>query len=232
MIKGVFFDLYNTIAHFYPPKEELQKAACLDFGIQVNPEGILRGYVTADEFMARENARLPIARRLSKEQQEFFGEYERLILTGAGVDVDRNLAGRIFTRLRQMPYDLALYDDVLPAMDMLKMQEITLGLISNLRGDIAELCQRLRLTPYLDFVVTSEEVGAEKPHPPIFLAALRKAEVGPGEAIHVGDQYQSDVLGARAVGIKPLLIDRDGLLGEISDCAKITSLMEVVEHLG
>ena len=49
--------------------------------------------------------------------------------------------------------------------------------------------------------------------------------------MHVGDQYHSDVLGARNAGIRPLMIDRDGLHQEISDCPRISSLGEVVEHL-
>jgi putative hydrolase of the HAD superfamily len=96
------------------------------------------------------------------------------------------------------------------------------------------LCSRLGLDSYLDFCVTSEEAGAEKPHPPIFLAALRRAHVAPQEAIHVGDQYQADVQGARAVGINPVLLDREGWYHDVNDCSKITTLPEldrlVTEH--
>ncbi len=232
MIKAVFFDLYNTIARFYPPKEELQQTACREFGIEVAPEKLLRGYVMADNFMAQEDARTPIAKRSREEQWEFFAEYERLILQGAGMKATPDLARKVYERVRQMPYDLAVYDDVLPTLDMLKQRELTLGLISNIRGDINQLCDKLMLTPYLDFTITSEEVGSEKPHPPIFLAALKKAEVEPGEAIHVGDQYLNDVQGARGVGIMPILLDRDGFQTDVTDCVRIRSLMEVAEHLG
>ena len=58
-------------------------------------------------------------------------------------------------------------------------------------------------SPYLDLVVTSGEVGMEKPHPPIFHEALRRAGVEAGDAAHVGDQLSSDVDGARNVGIQP-----------------------------
>jgi putative hydrolase of the HAD superfamily len=80
-------------------------------------------------------------------------------------------------------------------------------------------------------VVTSKEVGSNKPEPPIFLAALDRAGVSASEAVYVGDQYDTDVVGARGVGIKPILIDRYGLMPEVSDCPRIRSLPEVMEHI-
>ena len=50
----------------------------------------------------------------------------------------------------------------------------------------------------------------------------------PGETVHVGDQYCSDVLGARAVGMLPVLIDRGGWNETVGDCPKISSLYELL----
>ncbi|MEE9325548.1 MAG: HAD-IA family hydrolase [Dehalococcoidia bacterium] len=230
-IKAVLFDLCNTIARFHPPREELQLQACREFGLDVTPQGILKGYVVADDYMSKENAISPIFKRSKEERWRFFGEYERLILQGAGLDVSWELGRKIFARLRKIPYDLVLFDDVLPALKRLKELGLTLGLITNIYEDMDSLCQRLGLSPYLNFSVTSQEVGAEKPHPNIFLAALKRAGVSPAEAIHVGDQYNSDVVGARGVGIRPILIDRDGLQRETDECPRIRSLVEVEGHL-
>ena len=65
----------------------------------------------------------------------------------------------------------------------------------------------------------------QKPHPPIFLAALSKAGVEPHEALHVGDQVTSDIQGARSVGINPVLLDRDGNHPGFDDCPRIETLM-------
>ena len=89
------------------------------------------------------------------------------------------------------------------------------------------MCRELGIADYLDFTVTSAEVGADKPQPPIFLKALQLAHVNAAEAIHVGDQYQNDVLGARIAGISPILLDRADYYNEITDCPRIHSLMEV-----
>ncbi|MDA0987971.1 MAG: HAD family hydrolase [Chloroflexi bacterium] len=229
MIKAIFFDFYNTLGKFDPPREELQARACGEFGIQVTPEGIARGYAMADDYMAREAARLPLRERDSRNTKEFFAEYQRLILEGAGVQVSHELALNVITRIREFPYDYALFDDVLPTLDMLKKQGITLALLSNNDGDINKLCDDLGLYPHLDFAINSQDVGAGKPHPPIFLEALSRAQVEPEEALYVGDQYETDVEGARGVGIHPVFLDRDGLKTDVQDCPRIEGLAELVD---
>jgi HAD superfamily hydrolase (TIGR01509 family) len=90
---------------------------------------------------------------------------------------------------------------------------------------------KLGLQPYLNFKVTSAEVGYDKPRPEIFLAALEKATVKPEEALYVGDQYQIDIVGARGVGIKALLIDRNNYFPDITDCPRLHSLTEIKEYI-
>lgn len=230
MIKAIFFDFYNTLISFDPPRQQLQVTACREFGIEVNPKAIPRGYWFADDFMSRENARSPIHRRSPEEERSFWADYEAIILEKAGVEVSKKLALHIFTRARQLDRRLILFDDVLPVLDTLKSRGIVLGLVSNLNRKLDGHCKELGLTPYMDFALTSSEIGAEKPHPPIFLAALERAGVSASEAIHVGDQYHSDVLGARSVGINPLLLDRDGFWEKVEDCPRIRSLAEVENY--
>ena len=120
---------------------------------------------------------------------------------------------------------------MLTILDTLKARGIVLGLVSNLSRGLDGHMNELALTPYVDFAITSAEIGAEKPHPPIFLAALERAKVSASEAIHVGDQYYADVAGAKGVGINPLLLDRDGFWEDINDCPRIRSLSETVNYL-
>ena len=229
MIKAVFFDFYNTVGRFWPPREELQATACGEFGIEVTPEGIDVGYALADAYMAREVARQPLRERGRQGVKDFFAEYQRLILQGAGVEVSLEMALEISARLRQLSYGYALFDDVLPTLDALKKRGLTLGLLSNNEGDMNKLSEELGLSPYLDFTITSADVGASKPHPPIFQEALRRAQAEPQEAMHVGDQYDTDVKGALGMGIRPVLLDRDKLSDGVSECPRIESLPEVVD---
>jgi len=73
-------------------------------------------------------------------------------------------------------------------------------------------------------------VGYEKPHPRIFELALSKACVSPSEAIHVGDSYYHDVVGAEGVGITPVLLDGSGRYAceDLGDCIRIESLSELL----
>ena len=231
MIKAVFFDFYNTLVSFDPPRQELQVTACREFGIEVDRKAIPRGYWVADDLMSRENARSPINKRPLQEGLAFWADYEAILLKTAGVEVSKELALQIFTRLRQLDRRLILFDDVLPILGVLKGRGIALGLVSNLSRGLDGHISELGLTAYVDFAITSAEIGAEKPHPPIFLVALERARVSASEAIHIGDQYHSDVLGAKGVGINPLLLDRDGFWEGINDCPRIRSLSETVNYL-
>ncbi len=225
MIQAVFFDLYGTLAGFRPDRFEVQSEACAGFGI--TPEGILRGYAQADAFMSEQNAVRPVRVLPKAERDHFFAEYERRVLRGCGVEVSTEQAGQIWRAVREIPYEMARFDDVLPAMDLLKQQGLTLGLISNMNAPGRQIAEQMGLSPYLDFAVTSGEVGTEKPHPPIFEEALRRARAEAQDAMHVGDQLRSDIEGAANVGISPVLLDRDGNHREFSDYPRIETLMEL-----
>ncbi len=81
-------------------------------------------------------------------------------------------------------------------------------MISNWDQRLPLLLKRLGLTPFFDAVVTSSEVGVEKPDGRIFTEALRRLEVEPGEALHVGDSPLDDVEGAIAAGMEAVRLDR------------------------
>ena len=227
MIKAIFFDFYNTLVRFWPPLDQIQQASCHELGLNVSPEGIDRGYAVADVLFNRENELKPLALRSDEERLEFFSRYEQIILDNAGLSVSLDLAKRIWTMAISVPKDFVPFDDVIPTLSQLHDEGYKLGVLSNLRRDMTQLATRLGLAPHLDFCLTSQEAGAEKPHSAIFLAALEKATVSPDEAMHVGDQHRSDVLGAQAVGIQPVLIDRGGWHPEVNDCTKISSLAEL-----
>ena len=87
------------------------------------------------------------------------------------------------------------------------------------------------MAPYLDFIVTPADAGADKPDPAIFRFALKKAGVGAEEAIFIGDQYKIDIVGAIAAGIKPVLIDRYNVSDSIKVCPRIKSLRDLNKYL-
>ena len=231
MIKAVFFDLYGTLAGFKPSRFEIQSSACEKFNLHPTPEGILKGYSIADQFMTRQNVVRPVRKMNHQEAFNFFCEYERLILSGSDIEVNLEKAGKIWNHIKTIPYDLNIFDDVIPVLSELKSQGMKIGLLSNMNESGTSLLGKFNLETLMDFAVTSLEVGLEKPHAPIFLEALNQAGSKEGDSVHVGDQIDSDVKGAFETGIHPILIDRDDNHKCFNACPKITNLFEIHEIL-
>ena len=231
MIKAVSFDFYNTLVRFWPPLEEIQQAACHELGLTVSEQSITHGYAVADVLFNLENEDRPLSQRTDEERLEFFGRYEKLILETAGVPVSMDLAQKVWNMAMTVPKDFVPFPDSVPALKRLRETGYTVGIITNLRRDLDELCLRSGLTPFLDFAVGSQEVGIEKPHPALFQAALDRANVAPRECLHVGDQIRSDVLGAQGVGMMAVLVDRSGFGANGVDCPTISSLSELGDFM-
>ena len=225
MVKAVFFDWMNTLVHPEPDRHELYCQAFRELGIELSPQKVIRGIYAADNEMP---AGIPVRWSEGKDEEPFI-RFQEIVLAEAGVKLSRETIRGIPERLRQLfkGATFALYDDVLPTLKTLKQRGLILGLLTGLSRDIRLTCHKLGLEPYLSFVVTTQEVGADKPEPPIFLAALERAKVKAQEAVCVGDQYQRDVVGARGVGITPILIDRYDLEPGVSDCPRIHNLAEL-----
>lgn len=77
-------------------------------------------------------------------------------------------------------------------------------------------------------IVTADMVKAYKPHPTLFKKALEVSGCNADEVVHIGDSITSDVNGAKAVGIKPILVDRDGKVGEL-DIPIVENLLHVLK---
>jgi putative hydrolase of the HAD superfamily len=102
------------------------------------------------------------------------------------------------------------FPDAPPALADLRGLGLRLVCVSNWDYSLPEVLARVGLAEELDGVITSAAVGARKPDPRLFEAALEVAGCRADEALHVGDTPAEDVEGARAAGIRALLIDRGG----------------------
>jgi putative hydrolase of the HAD superfamily len=101
--------------------------------------------------------------------------------------------------------------DVLRA---LRARGAALVVVSNWDVSLHDVLVRTGLSELVDAVVTSAELGAAKPDPAIFHAALARAGgVAPSAALHAGDSLAEDVAGARAAGLEAVLVARDGESG-------------------
>jgi putative hydrolase of the HAD superfamily len=121
-------------------------------------------------------------------------------------------------------------DDVRPALAALRDHGLTLVVVSNANGTLRAHMERLGLAAYVDVVIDSCDEGVEKPDPRLFEIALTRAGARPDSTIHVGDLYQVDVVGARAAGVRGVLLDETGLHAD-ADCDRVSSLSELVERV-
>jgi putative hydrolase of the HAD superfamily len=101
-----------------------------------------------------------------------------------------------------------IYPDVLMALTQWQQAGIPLGVLSNFDSRLYAVLKVLDLEQYFSTVTISTEVGAAKPQPAIFTAALNKHQSNPADAWHIGDSHGDDYLGASAVGIVAIWIDR------------------------
>jgi putative hydrolase of the HAD superfamily len=143
------------------------------------------------------------------------------------------LASRWMDEQRQTkPYWLPYKESHL-LLEELSRRGVGVGLISNWDHTARKILDRLDLCRFLDPIVVSFEVGHAKPSPEIFRIALERAGVTGEQCLYVGDNYYDDALGARKVGMRPLILNRYGRFGveEIEDCDIIESLTEVLRYL-
>jgi putative hydrolase of the HAD superfamily len=143
---------------------------------------------------------------------------------GAGVG---QIARRIVQRWEEVT-QFELYDDVVPVLGRLRRGGLRLGLISNTSRDLGAFVRHFELD--VDAWIASGSYGKVKPSPLIFRAALELVGCGPEAALMVGDSPRDDVAGARAGGMRALLLDRAGLHPDALE--RIGSLSELPEMLG
>ncbi len=107
------------------------------------------------------------------------------------------------------PEMFALFDDTLPALRRVIECEFDCCIASNHIPELEQIVRRLGLTELVRATYTSGTIGIEKPSARFFSEILKAEGVPPSEALMIGDNYVSDVVGARASGIRAVLVRRE-----------------------
>jgi len=119
---------------------------------------------------------------------------------------------------------------VAPALAALRQRGLKLTIVSNANGKLRVLFERLALAGCVDCLLDSHDEGVEKPDPRFFEIALARSGARRESTIHVGDLYHVDVEGARAAGLRGVLLDEAGLYPDV-DCPRVRSLDELVDQI-
>jgi FMN phosphatase YigB (HAD superfamily) len=117
-----------------------------------------------------------------------------------------------------------------PALAALRARGLKLTVVSNANGKLRTLFERLALSGSVDCILDSHDEGIEKPDPRFFELALERSGAARETTIHVGDIYQIDVVGARAAGLRAVLLDEAGLYPG-ADCPRVRSLADLVDQI-
>jgi len=135
--------------------------------------------------------------------------------------------------------DMKIGGGVLETLKELKKRNMKIIIVSDMTTYVQlRKIIKLKINNYVDYLVTSEETGSEKPHSIMFLQGLRKVNSLPSEAIMVGDSRNKDVVGANSVGIKTIWITKEknfpkekGFKKPTYIIKKISEVLKIVEDL-
>jgi putative hydrolase of the HAD superfamily len=131
--------------------------------------------------------------------------YELQVAAGYGEDEARGGAEAAFAVFLRERQQVELYEKALGVLEQLA-RRYTLGALTNGNADI----YKTDAAEYFDFAFLAEDVGASKPHPDMFQAALEQAGVPAAEIVHVGDDPDHDVRGAREMGMRTVWVNLRG----------------------
>ncbi len=210
MTRAVFFDFFATLIFWTQPlRVTLRKIAdryqlCLDWSVYDEARAILTE--TYEASKPTDNIRETISKQLE-------GCCAVLRMLGVHEHVEQiawevlQYEHALFSR-----NNATLYEDVFPTLDQLQQMDLKLGIISNWDTPLHAMVEELGLAPYFDVVVASHDqrVRSAKPDAAIFGYALNAVDASPEEAVHVGDSFEADIIGAHTAGIRAILLDRDG----------------------
>lgn len=208
---AVFFDVGNTLLHPYPSvghvcEEVLRASGRIHSLDQI--DGLMPlvdayyedRYRSDDTFWTCDERAADVWR----------GMYTMLCRQ---LGIPEGEAGRLATAVYDAFGDACrwrAYADVAPEFARLRASGVKVGIISNWDSRLERILFGLGLGDLVDTVVSSAAVGLHKPDPRIFELACSRFGVAPGRCAHVGDHLYADVLGAKAAGMTPVLIDRHG----------------------
>ncbi len=221
-MKAVLFDVDFTLARPGP---------------ELGPEGYVRAGARhgltlepARYEEARDAALVDLRRHPELEHDdEIWFRFTERIVRGMGGEADSAYACAVeITRAWERHENFELYDDVPEALAAVRSAGLRIGLVSNSARDVREFARHHGLD--IEAGISSFHHGRTKPHASIFRAVLDLLDVAPADAVMVGDMIADDIEGARGIGMRAVLLDRDGAHPEFEP--RVESLSELPPLLG
>jgi HAD superfamily hydrolase (TIGR01549 family) len=234
-IRTIFFDAGFTLISPYPSTPEICQRICQQLGLHIHLDTLTERMKGVDDLFFRMNRIRPQLWASDEAVNSFWIEYYMEYLRPF---VEEHDEPRLYelARLINLEYDQhtswQIYPDVVPTLEALQSRGYKLGIISDWGIGLGRILHKLQLNKYFDSLTVSTLARHAKPSPSLFELALQRADCIADYSLHIGDVYVLDILGARSVGITPILLDRPRHLEPNNvDCLLIHSLSEVLDLL-
>jgi putative hydrolase of the HAD superfamily len=229
-IRAVFFDVGGTLAYPHPSFHAVIARVLAEHGVETTAERVAAVEPAVWQAIDAYWHQGGNFTRSDAESRQFWYWVYETFLRLLGVADAGDLPQRLYAEfVKHETY--RLYADSLPALQALRDRGLLLGVISNWEEWLEQLLLHLEIHTYFTSTTISGRSGVEKPDPRIFAQALESLGVEPHEAAHVGDSFRHDVEGARAAGLVPVLIDREGKL-PAGDYLRVADLTHLPDALG
>jgi putative hydrolase of the HAD superfamily len=200
--KAILFDLDNTLYEYEPAHKEAMKKV-YEF-LRKDLKISYKKFVTLFN-LSRHEIHQELSGTASSHNRILY--FQRLI-----EKIKNTIEPKIILKLYEIYWNsflksMKLRKDVVPTLRELKKRGLKIAIVSDLTTKIQlKKIKKLKITQYVDYLVTSEEAGSEKPHSIMFLLALNKLNLLPQEVLMVGDNRVADIEGANSLGIDTILI--------------------------
>jgi HAD superfamily hydrolase (TIGR01509 family) len=202
-IRAVLVDFYGTLARATTWVSADEVFA--EHGYELDPEH--RAIYFADGLDGVEHD------EHSRSREHYVAwQHERTLAMLAASDVHPGEYETIIEKLRAGAATRVLepYDEVPSVLAELRARSLPIVICSNWDWDLREAVAESGLTDAIDAMVSSAWVGARKPHPRIYAAALAEVDLPAADVLFVGDTWGPDVAGPLEVGLRPLYVNRAG----------------------
>ncbi len=227
-IRTVFFDAGFTLLRAKPSEAEICQQVCRQLHLHIDAEVMKQRLNEAEDYFLRQTR---LNRHIWGDEQAitqlWMGYYTNLLRPLIKEHDETRLHKLACAILEEFGKHTSweTYPDVLPTLEALRSHGYSMGVISDWGIALGPILSNLHLTKYFDALLISAVTRYAKPSPMLYDLALQRANTIADYSLHIGDSYVYDVLGARSVGMTPVLLDRANRVDEDAvDCLLVHSL--------
>jgi len=238
MLKALFFDFGGTLADIESDARahiEMFKEVVRRFSLDVDPKELSGKYdrLQIESYLNSDGKRY---KRFIDRACEIF----EIIMKDYGVELcmeDMKWFRKVYVEKHMECIEL--YPEVKFTLNRIRrIFDGHIGIISDADDwYISTLVERFNIADIFDSITTSDEAKYNKPHPRIFKLAFEKAGCQPEESMYIGDNYKRDILGAKSIGMKAVLILRPTRITEVESMdipdyiiENLTELIPIIEN--